>query len=156
MNFIIATSNTETIKLLREGVSGCEEVGVVKLPPDELFKVEALDAVYCTVMEAERWGPLPIPHKAQILETGSEDRIRGYPPYVIAGSLFRMEDPRDPEFQLRVIVSSVLIAVEAFNEQHDDAIANIGFWSEDLCLPGMNARNVGRIIKGEFEKYYQP
>ena len=45
-------------------------------------------------MGAERWGALPIPHKAQLLRVASEDRINGYPVYVIAGSLFDIEDPR--------------------------------------------------------------
>ena len=155
MNFIISTMNTETIRLLREGLAGCEEVSVVRLPPHELFKVEGLDALYSTVMGAERWGALPIPHKAQILEVGSEDRTNGFPPYVIAGSLFDIENSRKPEFQLRVIVSSVLTAAESFNEQHGDAIAKIGFWSDDLCLPGINAKDAGEIIKEEFEEHYK-
>jgi hypothetical protein len=155
MNFVISPKNAETIKLLREGLAGCEEVSVVKLAPDHLFTVEGLDAFYSTVMGAERWGALPIPRKAQILSVGSEDRINGYPPYVIAGSLFDIEDSRDPEFQLRVIVRSVLTAVESFNEQHDHAIAKIGFWSDDLCLPGINARAAGQIIKEEYEAYYK-
>ena len=155
MNFIISTMNTETIKLLREGLAGCEEVSVVRLPAHELFKVEGLDAVYSTVMGAERWGALPIPHKAQILKVGSEDRINGFPPYVIVGSLFNIEDPQDPEFQLRAIVSSVLTAVESFNDQHDDAIAKICFWSDDLCLPGMNAKDAGKIIKEGYEQHYK-
>ena len=61
----------------------------------------------------------------------------------------------ESEFQLRVIVSSVLTAVESFNEQHHDAIAKIGFWSEDLCLPGINARDAGQIIKEEYEEHYK-
>jgi hypothetical protein len=155
MNFIISTIDAETIELLREGLAGCEEVSVVRLPPHQLFKVEGLDAFYLTVMGAERWGALPISHEAQILSVSSEDRINGYPPYVIAGSVFNLEDSRDPKFQLGVIVSSVLTAVDSFNEQHDKAIAKIGFWSDELCLPGMNAKDAGRIIKEEYERHYK-
>jgi hypothetical protein len=155
MNLIISAVNSATIKLLREGLAGCEEVSVVELAPHDLFTVEGLDAFYSTVMGAERWGALPIPHKAQILKVGSEDRINGFPPYVIAGSLFNIEDPRDPEFQLHTIVSSVLTAVESFNAQHNEAISKIGFWSDDLCLPGINARDVGKIIKEEYEAHYK-
>lgn len=155
MNFIISTADIETIKLLQEGLAGCEEVSVVRLPPHELFKVEGLDAFYSTVMGAERWGALPIARKAQILEVGPEHRIKGYPRYVIAGSLFDIEDPPDPAFQLRVIVSSVLTAVESFNDQHHDAIVKIGFWSDDLCVPGINARDVGKIIKEAYDEHYK-
>lgn len=153
MSFIISTVNAETIDLLREGLAGCEEVSVVRLPPHQLFTIEGLDAFYSTVTGAERWGALPIPHKAQILKVSSDDRINGYPAYVIAGSAFDIKDSRDPEFQLRVIVSSVLTAVESFNKEHDPAIEKIGFWSEDLCLPGINAREVGKIIKQAYEHH---
>jgi hypothetical protein len=74
---------------------------------------------------------------------------------VIAGSLFDIQDSADPKFQLRVIVSSVLTAVESFNKQHNSAIAKIGFWSDDLCLPGMNARDAGQIIREEYELHYK-
>ena len=155
MNIIIAVDSAATTEQLREGLAGCEEVSAVELAPNQLFKIEGLDAFYTTVMGAERWGAVPIPHKAQILKVAPEDRIKGYPPYVVAGSVFNMEDPHDPAFQLRIIMDSVFTAIDHFNQKYKEVIAKIGFWSEDLCLPGLGLRNAGEIIKEQYDNHYK-
>lgn len=155
MNLIIAANSAETIEHLREGLAGCEEVSAVKLAPNQLFTIEGLDAFYTTVMGAERWGAVPIPHKAQVLKVAPEDRINGYPPYVIAGSVFNMEDSHDPAFQLRVIMKSVFTAIDHFNQKRAEVIVKIGFWSEDLCLPGLEPKNAGEIIKEQYNEHYE-
>jgi hypothetical protein len=65
-----------------------------------------------------------------------------------------MEDPPEPHFQLRVIVNSVLSAVDSFNAKNSGAIKKIGFWADDLCLPVMNPLEVGQMIKSVYEERY--
>lgn len=154
LNVIIAVDTPETMKLLQEGLAGCEEVTVIKMKPDRLFKIENLDAFYTSVMGAEHWGARPIPHKAQVIPVGSADVEKGYPPYVIAGGLFELEDPAEPQFQLQVIVNSVLSAVDSFNAQNGGAIKKVGFWADDLCLPVMSPLEVGQMINSAYQEHY--
>src|SRR5216684_7176832 len=114
-NLIICDESEGTVDLLREGLAGCEEVTVLRLKPDQLLRVEGLDAFYISVTGAERWGAQPIPHKAQILRTELDDEGKRYPSYVVAGGLFNLEDSSDPSFQLKVIMNTVLEAVDHFN-----------------------------------------
>jgi hypothetical protein len=151
---IISDESQETVNLLQEGLAGCEEVTVLKLSPDQLLAVEGLDAFYLSVMGAERWGARPIPRKAQVLRTTPDDAEKGYPPYVIAGGLFNMEDPRDPHFQLRTIMSAVLTAVESFNAENNRVIRKIGFWARDLCFAPMSPGEAGEIIKSVYQGRY--
>lgn len=151
---IISHENQNTITHLQKGLAGCEEITAIKLKPNELLKLEALDAVYLTVMGAERWGALPIPHKAQVLRTAPADAEKGYPPYVIAGSVFTAEDSLDPRFQLRVIVDAVLNAVRSFNLAESDPIWKVGFWAEDLCITLMSPEAAGELIKSVYEEHY--
>lgn len=153
-NLVIADERQESVNLLQEGLAGCEEVTVLKLRPDQLLNVEGLDAFYLSVMGAERWGARPIPHKAQILRTALDDTEKGYPPYVIAGGLFNIEDSRDPRFQLRVIMHTVLADVESFNAVNKGVIRKIGFWTEWLGIERMNPVEAGRIIRSVYEEYY--
>ena len=146
-NLIISDAKQETVQLLQKGVAGCEEITVLQLKPDQLLYVEGLDAFYISVTGAERWGALPISHKAQVLRTAPDDAEKGYPPYVIAGGLFEMEDPSDPRFYLRVIMNTVLDAVKSFNAENNGVIKKIGFWADDLCFSSMNPAQAGWFPK---------
>jgi hypothetical protein len=153
-NLIISSESKDTVDLLRSGLAGCEDVTVLKLKPDQLLKLEGLDAFYISVSGAERWGAQPIIRKAQVLRTAPQDEEEGYPSYVIAGGLFDLEDPTDPGFQLRVIMNSVLDAVESFNVDNNEAIKKIAFWTEWLGIERMNAKEGGEIIKSVYEEHY--
>ena len=153
-NLVISDESQERVRLLQEGLAGCEEVTVLKQRPDEIIRQEGLDAVYLSVMGAERWGALPIPHKVQVLQTTSRDAEKGYPPYVIAGGLFEMEDSREPSFQLRVIMNAALDAVETFNAKNNGVIRKIGFWTEWLGIQNMNPMEAGEIIKSVYQEHY--
>ena len=151
---ILSDKSQETVNLLREGLAGCEEVIPLWQSPDQLLMMEGLDAVYMSVMAAERWGARPIPHSAQILQTAPSDAERGYPSYVIAGGLFEREDSRAPGFQLRTILRAVLSGVNSFNAVNDEPISKIGFWANDLCFPPLSPLEVGAIIKSVYEECY--
>lgn len=153
-NLIISDERQETVNLLQKGLAGCEEITVLQLKPDQLPKLDGIDAVYLTVTGAERWGAMPIPHKAQVLPALPTDAEHGWPPYVIAGGLFNMEDPHDPRFYLQVIINTVLDAVDSFNSENKDVIRKIGFWTEWLGIERMNPVEAGGIIKSVYQKRY--
>ena len=146
LKLIISHKDENIVNLLRNGFQGYPGISVLELPPDELPKVVGLDAVYLSVMGAERWGARPIVHKAQILRTRAEEAENGFPPYVVAGGVFNDDDPRDPRFQLEVVITSVLEAIRAFNLEHDQPIRSIGFWAEDLLIGKMEPIEMAHTI----------
>jgi hypothetical protein len=154
LNFIISDSDHNIVNLLREGLAGCEEVSVLELKPDRLLKLENVDALYLTATGAERWGAYPMPHRAQVLRTTAADAEKGYPPFVVAGGVFNLDDPRDPRFQLRAIMNAVILAVEAFNSENNGVIRTVAFWTEWICIPSINPVEAGEIIKSVYQQHY--
>ncbi|MGH7746336.1 MAG: hypothetical protein ACREQ5_16500 [Candidatus Dormibacteria bacterium] len=118
----------------------------------ELMRLESIDAIFLTIMAAERWGARPIVHEAQVFETTSADRDMGWPSFVIAGVAGKPDDPRDPQFELRMIILAVLRAVEKFNKTAGRPIRSIAFgpeWIGIKKLTPQQAADVIRVAYGE-------
>ena len=73
------------------------------------------------------------------------------PPYVITGGAMASDDPQDPVFELRLIMTTALDAVKVFNTEHPDTIKVIGFLAENLCIDRLTPEHVGEIIRSVYE-----
>ena len=99
-------------------------------------------------------GARPLLHKAQILHTqpAAGTPPVGMPPYVIIGVAMAPDDPQDPRFELQLIMTAVLDAVESFNAAHPEAIQVIGLWAGHLCVDRLEPEQVGKIIQSVYHK----
>jgi hypothetical protein len=151
---ITAVDNHDNAMRLGKELHGCTGVTVLELPADQLPMLPDLDAMFLTLPAAERWGARPLVHKAQILRTqrAQETSPAGIPPYVIAGVAMAQDDPHDPVFELQLIMTATLEAVQAFNATHPEAIKVIGFWAGNLLLGQLAPEQVGQIIRSTCEK----
>ena len=153
-HLVIAVNNSHDAKLMRQGVAGGSEITILELPAEKLPTLTDLDAIFLPLPAAERWGARPLFHKAQILSAQGAEATPSVdmPPYVVTGVAMAPDDPHEPAFELALIVTSVLEAVQAFNAQHPGAIRVIGFWGGNLCIDQLGPEQVGRIIRAAYEK----
>jgi len=151
---VIAVDNHAHARRLGKELHGCTGITVLELPADELPTLPDLDAIFLSLPAAERWGARPLVHKAQILRAQLiQDTLpASMPPYVIAGVAMAPDDPHDPIFELQLIVTSTLEAVQAFNATHPAAIKVIGFWAGHLLLGQLEPEQVGKIMRSTCEK----
>lgn len=156
LKIVISDENENHIKSLNEGLAQCSGVNALVLSIYDSVRLPNLDAFYFSLPYAERWGARPIIHQAQVLKTKLEDRNQGMPPYVISGVAMDRDDPRNPAFELRLILTAVFKAVETFNKQNIDMIRNVGFWGGQggLGIQRMDWREAGRIVRSFYEEWY--
>jgi hypothetical protein len=147
---IFCDDNENTVGLLRQAFEGCSCLIALFMRPDELLKYE-VDAVFLTLVAAERWGSQPLPYQSQVLKTQAQDR--NMPPYVVTGIAMEADDLRigNPEAELELVLKAVLEAVESFNKGSDKPIRVIGFSADMLQLKRIEPTTVGRIIRSIVE-----
>lgn len=153
---VFSDDSEATAEALRRAFRGCPELSASVLKPDQLPKLGGLDALFLTLVAAERWGSRPIPYKAQVLRTLPEDE--GLPPYVVTGIAMNIDDERinDPRAELELVMSAVLDAIEVYNSENNGVINAIGFWTELLGINHMNPVEAGQIIRSIYERKYPP
>jgi hypothetical protein len=152
-DLIVSEPNGERAMLMRRGVGEFSHIRVLHLNSNDLRGLPELDAIYLTIMAAERWGAHPIVHQAQVLETKPDDRIAGWPAYVVAGVAMKSEDPREPSNELRLIIRSAINAVEGFNAQNKKRlIQTVGFGPEWTGITRLDALHAGQIIRAAYEE----
>jgi hypothetical protein len=121
--------------------------------PQVVAKV-GLDAVWATPMiGAELFGatpPFPL-HEARVLETPAAQLQRGMPRYGIVGVTTSEDDPKTPEYNLRLVLSALLKAVHDFNSKASDQIRRVGILPEDLDLKRMDHGKAVDIIRQIYE-----
>jgi hypothetical protein len=153
---IIVDDSYSNVMLIRQGLAGYTEITVLELPPDKLPTLPNLDAMFLTLPAAERWGARPMLHQAQVLSSRLEDEEdmppAGIPPYIITGVAMAPDDPRDPIFELRLIITAVLDTVRSFNAENPKPINTIGFWAQNLLIQRMDPKQVGQIIRSSYEE----
>ena len=114
-----------------------------------------LDAFWSTpMMGAELFGaapPFPL-HQAQVLRTPEPQKQKGFPRYAIVGVAVHQDDPKDPEYNLRLIMGSLLTAVKEFNFKNEDPIRRVGILPEDLELNRLTPEIAFAIIKEFYER----
>jgi len=115
-----------------------------------------LDALWATPMiGVELFGaapPFPI-HEAQVLETPPAQLHRGMPKYGIVGVATAEGDPTTPEFELWLVLSTLLKTVDAFNADHRQAIRRVGILPEDLSLKRLESEKAFRMIREIYEHH---
>lgn len=154
LQLVIAIDHHENALRLRRELQGCIRITVLELPAEKLLTLAELDAIFLPLPAAERWGSRPMPHKAQILHTQPANGTPSadMPPYVITGGAMTSDDPQDPVFELRLIMTTALEAVKVFNTEHPDTIKVIGFLADNLCTDRLAPEHVGEIIRSVYEK----
>jgi hypothetical protein len=153
---IFAGDATDQVRELQQAFDGCPALFSVTLKPEELPNLEGLDALYLTLVAAERWDPKLVFYKAQILDTRPEDE--GWPPYIVAGIAMKPDDPRagNPSAELELVTTAVLAALKTYNELNKSPIRKVAFWTDLLRINRMDAFVAGRIIRSAYEEQYPP
>jgi hypothetical protein len=121
--------------------------------PQVVVKAD-LDALWATPMVgAELFGatpPFPL-HEASILKTPVAQLQRGMPRYGVVGVATTDDDPKTPEYNLRLVLSALLKAVYDFNSKQSDQILRIGILPEDLDLKRIDHSKAVEIIRQVYE-----
>jgi hypothetical protein len=113
------------------------------------------DAFWATPMMAvELYGatpPFPL-HQAQVLRTPEAQKQKGFPRYAIVGVAVHQDDPKDPKYNLRLIIESLLTGVKKFNIENEDQIRRVGILPENLELKKLKPKIAFAIIKEIYER----
>lgn len=72
--------------------------------------------------------------------------------YGVVGVAVSEDDPKTPEYNLRLVISALSKAVNDFNAQNKDQIRRIGILPEDLLLKRLKPDRVFRIIQETYEE----
>lgn len=114
-----------------------------------------LDALWATPMVGvELFGatpPFPL-HKARVLETPQAQILLGMPRYGIVGVATSADDPKTPEYNLRLVLSALLSAVNEFNTHHANPIRRVGILPDDLDLQRIDPQQAFEIIREVYER----
>jgi hypothetical protein len=131
------------IRLIDSNKERLAELGraVADLPAIELQRVQqavyvrppsGIDMIFMTLPAAERWNPDFKSRQAQIIATSADDQQKGFPPLIVTGVNLTAEDPKDPVSQARIVLESVLGAVQRYNDRNSGVVKVVGFWLMDL------------------------
>ncbi len=126
--------------------------------PQVVVKAD-LDALWATPMVgAELFGatpPFPL-HEASVWKTPAAQLQRGMPRYGVVGVATTDDDPKTPEYNLRLVLSALLKAVYDFNSKQSDQILRIGILPEDLDLKRIDHNKAIEIIRQVYEDSCTP
>ena len=114
-----------------------------------------LDALWATLMAGvELFGavpPFPL-YEARVLETPPAQLQRGMPLHGIVGVAISKDDPKTPEYSLRLVLSALLKAVKDFNSRNPNQISRIGILPDDLQLKKLEPGAAFKIIREVYEQ----
>ena len=74
------------------------------------------------------------------------------PKYGVVGVATSEDDPKTPEYNLRVALSALLRAVNDFNSRGKDRIVRVGILPDDLGLKKLDPTDAFRIIREVYEQ----
>jgi hypothetical protein len=122
--------------------------------PDVTAKA-GLDAFWVTLTAGvELFGaapPFPL-HEARILPTPMTQLERGFPRYGIIGVAVSQDDPKSPEYNLRLVITALLTAVNDFNSRHrGDEILRVGILPDDLELRRLTPEVAFKMVRQVYE-----
>ncbi len=116
----------------------------------------SLDALWATLMTGvELFGavpPFPL-HEANVLKTPPSQLRRGMPRHGVVGVAVSKDDPKTPDYNLRLVLSALLKAVDDFNSRNTDQIARVGILPDDLELKRLDAPTAFKIIREVYERH---
>lgn len=151
---LFSDDNADLIRTLQQSFAGCPELTTLILKPHELTALRGLDALYLSIIAAERWRPKLVFYESQILKTRPEDQ--GWPPYIVVGIALQPGDLRagSPTEELKLTMKAVLVALNRYNEQNNSPIMRVGFWTDTLWINRMEVSTAGDIIRSAYREQY--
>jgi|SRR5689334_5877700 len=153
VQLLFSDTNEQRREELRRAFGSTSGLSILSIRPNELTSLPDLDALFLTIVAAERWGARPLLYQSQILPT---HRQEGMPPFIITGIALNPDDPRinDLAAQLSLVLTAVLDALQAYNKEHNDPIRTIGIWTNNLWINRMNPAVAGQIIRSTYERKF--
>lgn len=152
VKLLIFDSSDEVVGKLQSAFRGRSELSARQLEPEEIPELQELDALYLSLVAAERWSPRLVFYESQVLKTRPEDK--GWPPQIVTGIAMKQDDPRagNPTSELKLVMKAVLDAIESYNQATQFSIKTVGFWTENLGIHRMDASMAGEIIRSVYEE----
>ncbi len=146
---ILFSSDSALLEKLKPFSEGLPYIGYeVGYGPSVTEKAH-LDAFWATLMSGvELFGavpPFPL-HEARVLKTPPTQLQRGFPKYGVVGVAVSQDDPKTPEYNVRLVLSSLLNAIKEFNSKNADQILRIGILPDDLELKRLDPVSAFKII----------
>lgn len=154
IKLVVYGSNTALLSRFKESVSELPYLDAESGFGPEVTRKASLDAMWATpAAGAELFGASPpfAPHQARVFQSPAPTLARGLPRYGVVGVMTSPNDPKTPEFQLQLIVSALLRAIEDFNAGTSDKIRSVGILAQDLLLNKMEMPGAIDIIRRAFE-----
>ena len=153
---VIYGTDAEYLKTLKGASTSLPYIGYEFGFGPEVVQKAGLGAIWATPFAAlELFGaapPYPM-HEARVVKTPPGQLQRGMPRYGIVGVATSRNDPKDPEYNLRLVLSSLLKAVNEFNSRSGDVIRRVGILPEDLDLRRLEPNTAFGIIRDIYERY---
>ena len=159
LQLVLYGTNTDLLEDLKRCSGGLPYVLYEQGYGPQVAMKASLDALWTTPMAgAELFGatpPFPL-HEACVLRTPPAQVRRGLPRYGVVGVATTDDDPKTPEYNLRLVLSALLKAVYDFNSKQSDQIHRIGILPEDLDLKRIDHRKAFEIIRQVYEDSCAP
>jgi Domain of unknown function (DUF4279) len=117
----------------------------------EVTAKAAIDALFLTWTQAERFGvtPEPEPSQARVLPMPAEYRAKGFPKYIVAGVALPPDCSVSAEEEMRIVVKAMVEAVADFNDSRPaQEIKRVATAPENLLLDRVPLA-IAREILGE-------
>jgi hypothetical protein len=135
--FVIFSKDAELVERLKSQSTQMPYVSYEVGEGPTFIKTLKLDALKVSLMESlERfgWNPPYPPFEARVLKAPSALLELGLPKYAISGVALPKDHPRDPLFELEMVISATLKAIKEFNGEGQDQIVRVGMLPDDLSL----------------------
>src|SRR5712691_6347964 len=134
LRLILFGSDPAALERLKAFSEGMPYIGYEVGHGPQVAANARLDALWLTLMEAvELFGaapPFPL-YEARVLKTPHALLERRFPRYAVVGVAISQDDPKTPDWELRLVMSALLKAVREFNSRNEDQILRIGILPED-------------------------
>jgi hypothetical protein len=155
VSILIQFSTRDRARRFRSGLGDVTNIIAVCLNPETFWTIGGVDAFYLGLTRAERWGSRPLPpHQAAILETSSEDRGKGLPPYIITGLVLKDDEPNDAKHGIPLLAHAIDEAICQANAKQAGLIRTIGFFEFELEFRGISIEEIGRLFADSFGRKF--
>jgi hypothetical protein len=150
---VLFSQDEDLVRSLQQFFSNSPNISVVAGNGPEVTALCGLDALWFTWMEASSLVPVhPIPvHAGKVFTMPSAQRAKGLPGLFIAGAALAPNDPRTKSYLAHLCVTSLIGAVERYNEDSSQPIVRIGSTPENLLLDKIETAEAVQVIKEAFE-----
>jgi hypothetical protein len=91
-------------------------------------------------------------HTVALLRSTPDDRLSGYPPFILTGFLLREGEPGTAAFGIPLMVRAVLETVKDVNAREPGAIRTIGVFEFELRFEGVTFADSARLLVESLER----